>query len=75
MAEMVHEGVVKWFSGRLGYGFILNSDGQEVMVHYNNIPGKVGFRNLEAGDRVKYYQEATETGHKVSQVLEFTRSL
>jgi len=68
-------GVVKWFNPQLGYGFILNDDGAEVMVHYNDIPGTPGNRNLEPGDAVEFIQEATPRGLKVSQVLKFTRSL
>ena len=47
------QGVVKWFNGQKGYGFITKDDGQDVFVHYSGIAGQ-GFRSLEEGQRVEF---------------------
>lgn len=47
------QGVVKWFNGTKGYGFIERQSGQDVFVHFNAIVGD-GFRNLEEGQRVEF---------------------
>jgi CspA family cold shock protein len=47
------QGVVKWFNGSKGYGFIERSEGDDVFVHYNAIVGE-GYRNLEEGQRVEF---------------------
>ncbi len=47
------QGVVKWFNGTKGYGFIERPGGQDVFVHFNAIVGD-GFRNLEEGQRVEF---------------------
>ena len=51
------QGVVKWFNGQKGYGFITKDDGQDVFVHYSAINGQ-GFRSLQEGQRVEF--EITE---------------
>lgn len=47
------EGIVKWFNGSKGYGFIERESGEDVFVHYSAIIGS-GFRNLEEGQRVEF---------------------
>ncbi|HWG85761.1 MAG TPA: cold-shock protein [Deinococcales bacterium] len=48
------EGVVKWFNGEKGFGFITPSDGgKDLFVHFSGIKGN-GFKNLEEGQRVSY---------------------
>ena len=32
-------GTVKWLDNAKGYGFIINDDGEDVMVHYRSIMG------------------------------------
>jgi CspA family cold shock protein len=46
-------GRVKWFDQRRGFGFILDSGGRDVFVHFSVIEGE-GFRKLEEGERVEY---------------------
>ena len=58
------QGVVKWFSGEKGYGFITQEDGPDLFVHYSEIQGS-GYRSLNEGDRVEF--EITE-GKKGSAV-------
>ena len=48
------EGIVKWFNGEKGYGFITPEDGgKDVFVHYSAIEGG-GYKSLEEGQRVSF---------------------
>ena len=42
------QGIVKWFNGSKGYGFIEREDGEDLFVHYNSILGD-GYRELGEG--------------------------
>ena len=46
-------GTVKWFNEAKGFGFIAQSDGDDVFVHYSAIEGD-GFKSLAEGDRVQF---------------------
>ena len=50
-------GIVKWFNGSKGFGFISRVEGEDVFVHYRSIEGE-GFRSLEEGEKVQF--EVTE---------------
>lgn len=53
MSEVMR-GVVKWFNGTKGYGFIGREDGEEdVFVHFRDIVGE-GYRTLEEGQPVEF---------------------
>jgi CspA family cold shock protein len=54
----VEKGVVKWFNGSKGFGFISREDGDDVFVHYSAIEDTGGYRTLEEGDKVEF--EVTE---------------
>lgn len=46
-------GKVVWF--KMGYGFIApNSGGEDVFVHFTDIVGQDGFKNLRKDDSVEY---------------------
>ena len=47
------QGIVKWFNGSKGYGFIERTTGDDVFVHFNAIVGD-GYRSLEEGQRVEF---------------------
>jgi len=47
------EGKVKWFNNQKGYGFIKDSEGKDIFVHYSAIQMD-GFKNLNDGDIVEY---------------------
>lgn len=49
-------GIVKWFDGERGYGFITPDDGgSDVFVHFSGIDGSgPGRKNLLADQRVTY---------------------
>jgi CspA family cold shock protein len=50
----VEKGVVKWFNGSKGFGFISREDGEDVFVHYSAIEGNGGYRSLDEGDEVEF---------------------
>lgn len=47
------EGTVKWFNASKGFGFIEQTTGRDVFVHYSAIMAE-GFKKLQEGDRVRY---------------------
>ena len=47
------EGTVKWFSPEKGYGFIEQSDGEDLFVHFSEIQTD-GFRTLTEGQPVRF---------------------
>ncbi|WAH38334.1 cold-shock protein [Alicyclobacillus dauci] len=49
----MQEGIVKWFNGEKGYGFISVEGGDDVFVHYSAIEG-TGFKTLDEGQRVSF---------------------
>jgi cold shock protein len=54
----VEKGVVKWFNGSKGYGFISREDGTDVFVHYSAIEDNGEYRTLNEGEQVEF--EVTE---------------
>ena len=49
----MEQGVVKWFNGTKGYGFITRDSGGDVFVHYSGIQMN-GFKTLEENQRVSF---------------------
>jgi CspA family cold shock protein len=60
-------GIVKWFNGSKGYGFIQREEGEDVFVHYSAIRGD-GFRNLEEGQSVEFDIEQGQKGLQAADV-------
>ena len=50
---MRSKGRVKWFNERRGYGFIEQSNGEDLFVHYSAIQSE-GFKTLEEGQEVEF---------------------
>lgn len=46
-------GKVKWFNTQKGFGFILDSSGREVFVHYSAIVGS-GYKVLQQDEVVSF---------------------
>ena len=46
-------GTVKWFSPEKGFGFITQSEGPDVFVHFSGITGE-GYKNIEEGQAVEF---------------------
>ena len=47
------KGVVRRFNNQRGFGFISDSEGNDVFVHYRGINGE-GFKSLEEGQEVEF---------------------
>ena len=47
------KGVVRRFNNQRGFGFISDSEGNDVFVHYTGISGE-GFKTLEEGQEVEF---------------------
>ena len=62
------QGVVKWFNGAKGYGFIARESGVDVFVHYSAIVGD-GFRNLEEGQHVEFTVTQGNKGPQAQNVV------
>ncbi len=61
------KGTVKWFNDAKGYGFISQSTGDDVFVHFSSIQGD-GFRTLAEGDEVEFELQETERGLQATNV-------
>ena len=49
----MQNGTVKWFNNQKGYGFLSDSEGKEIFVHYSNL-NMDGFKTLEEGQAVEF---------------------
>jgi CspA family cold shock protein len=49
----VATGTVKWFNAEKGYGFISQTEGADVFVHFSAIQMN-GYRALEEGQQVEF---------------------
>jgi len=47
------KGMVKWFNDSKGYGFIEQTEGNDVFVHFSAILSE-GFRTLQEGEEVEF---------------------
>ncbi|MGA2674513.1 MAG: cold-shock protein [Terracidiphilus sp.] len=50
---MREQGVVKWFNGAKGFGFIQRSSGEDVFVHFSAIEAD-GYKTLNEGEAVEF---------------------
>ena len=66
MSEQV-EGTVKWFNDDKGFGFIEQSEGKDVFVHYSAIAGD-GRRSLVEGQKVMMDVTQSEKGPQAENV-------
>ena len=56
-------GIVKWFNNQKGYGFITDSEGKDIFVHYSAIQMD-GFKTIIEGDVVEYEIGEVTTGRE-----------
>ena len=63
-----HNGTVKWFNERKGFGFIAREDGADVFVHYREIRGD-GFKTLAEGQRVEFSLVTLDKGPAAEDVV------
>ena len=62
------QGIVKWFNGSKGYGFIERDSGEDVFVHFSAMVGD-GFRTLDEGQRVEFIVTQGEKGPQAQEVV------
>ena len=62
------KGTVKWFNDAKGYGFITQSGGDDVFVHFSAIVSD-GFRTLAEGDEVEFDLQQTDRGLQAAKVI------
>ncbi len=68
---MREKGIVKWFNGAKGYGFIQRTTGEDVFVHFSAIQSE-GYRSLNEGESVEF---ELQQGPKGLNAIEVTRSM
>jgi CspA family cold shock protein len=61
-------GIVKWFNGTKGYGFITRENGDDIFVHFSSIRGE-GYRSLDDGQRVEFVVAQGEKGLQAQDVV------
>ncbi|MCR5345050.1 MAG: cold-shock protein [Lachnospiraceae bacterium] len=61
------QGTVKWFNNTKGYGFISDSEGKDIFVHFSGI-SMDGFKTLEEGASVQYDITEGEKGPQAVNV-------
>ena len=65
----MNKGIVKWFNGQKGYGFIHDESGIDLFVHYSDL-NMVGYKALDEGQPVEY---EIQEGAKGSQAVKVTK--
>ncbi len=61
------QGTVKWFSNDKGYGFISETGGEDVFVHFSAIQVD-GYKSLEEGQAVEFDVTDGPKGKQASNV-------
>jgi CspA family cold shock protein len=61
-------GVVKWFNGAKGYGFIQRQTGEDVFVHFSAIQEN-GYRTLNEGEAVEFECQQGPKGLNAENVI------
>lgn len=65
----MHDGTVKWFDNKKGFGFIESATASgDIFIHFSAIEGD-GFKTLEEGDPVQFEAEETAKGWKATKVV------
>ena len=61
--------IVKYFSNEKGFGFLVDSKGSDVFVHYRHIDhGEQGYKTLRAGEEVEFLPVRIDKGWSVAEV-------
>jgi CspA family cold shock protein len=60
-------GVVRWFDGSKGYGYIDCEDGQDVFVHHSAL-SQLDLPLLNVGESVVFFLEQTVRGPQATDV-------
>ncbi|HIC14497.1 MAG TPA: cold shock domain-containing protein [Gemmatimonadetes bacterium] len=59
--------MVKWFNDSKGYGFIQQTEGNDLFVHFSSILGE-GFRTLQEGEEVEFELGESDFGLQATNV-------
>ncbi|MBI5741397.1 MAG: cold-shock protein [Nitrospirae bacterium] len=62
-------GIVRWFDGTEGYGFIARRNGEDIYVHYSALNCCNGNSILEEGDPVEFTVIEGEHGAQAQEVV------
>lgn len=66
--NIMAQGIVKWFNGEKGYGFITLDEAEtDVFVHWSAIQAS-GYRTLEEGQRVEFEIGQGQKGPQAEEV-------
>ncbi len=65
---MREQGIVKWFNGAKGYGFIQRSNGEDVFVHFSAIQSS-GYKTLNEGEAVEFECQQGPKGLSAASVI------
>ncbi len=65
---MTERGVVKWFNGAKGYGFIQRCTGEDVFVHFSSIQASE-YQPLREGEAVEFECQQGAKGLNASNVV------
>ena len=61
--------IVKYFNNEKGFGFLVDSKGSDVFVHYRHIDhGEQGYKTLRAGEEVEFLPVRIDKGWSVAEV-------
>jgi CspA family cold shock protein len=66
--DVKEHGVVKWFNGAKGYGFIQRSTGEDVFVHFSAILD-AGYKTLNEGEAVEFECQQGPKGLNAANVI------
>ena len=64
---MKEQGIVKWFNGAKGFGFIQRSSGEDVFVHFSAIL-ESGYKTLNEGESVEFVCQQGPKGLSAADV-------
>lgn len=62
------QGTVKWFNAKKGWGFITDTEGNEIFVHFSKI-NMDGFKELKDGEAVEFEIEDSDKGPQAVNVV------
>ena len=66
----MYKGIVKWFNGQKGYGFIRDESGKDLFVHYSDL-NMAGYKSLEEGQQVTFDIKEGSKGPQAIQVTKY----
>ena len=64
----MQQGTVKWFNAKKGYGFLSDTEGNEIFVHYSALQMD-GFKELKDGEAVEFEVVEGEKGPQAANVV------